>query len=170
MQAALVKLALVLIGFAGSAIAAPGGSVEIRFIEPDRFVDANNRFSPGIGPQATLTELRRLMEQSASPYLAPGERLVIDVLDVDLAGFPNPGANFPYGLRVVTDATPPSFRLRYSLLNQRGQRIATNDERVSDINFLLGARTTQAGSFPYERELLREWARRRFANRSQRAQ
>lgn len=165
MRASLLQLALGFVGFAGSAIAAPAGSVEIRFFEPDRYVDANNRFSSGIGPKATLAELRRLIEQAASPFLAPGEHLVVDVLDVDLAGFPNPGANFPYGLRVVTDATPPSFRLRYTLLNQRGQRIVSNDERVSDINFLLGARAAQSGSFPYERELLREWARRRFANR-----
>lgn len=165
MRTSLLQLALALVGFAGSAIAAPGGWVEIRFIAPDRYVDANNRFGSGLGPEATLAELRRLMEQAASPFLAPGERLVVDVLDVDLAGFPNPGANLLYGLRVVTDATPPSFRLRYTLLNQRGQRIASNEERVSDINFLFGARAAQSGSFPYERELLREWARRRFANR-----
>lgn len=165
MRASLPKLALVLVGFAGSAIAAPVGSVEVRFIEPDRYVDANNRFGSSIGPEATLAELRRLMEQAVAPFLAPGERLVVDVLDVDLAGFANPGANFPYGLRVVTDATPPSFRLRYTLLNPRGQRLASNEERVSDINFLLGARAAQSGSFPYERELLRDWARRRFASR-----
>ncbi|CAA2099948.1 hypothetical protein MBUL_00424 [Methylobacterium bullatum] len=165
MRASPLQLALVLVGFAGSAIAAPIGSVEVRFIEPDRYVDANNRFGSGIGPQATLAELRRFIEQMTSPFLAPGERLVVDVLDVDLAGFPDPGANVPYGLRVVTDATPPSFRLRYALTDRRGRRIAANEERVSDINFLLGARATQSGSFPYERELLREWARRRFANR-----
>ena len=165
MRASPLQLALVLIGFAGSAIAAPIGSVEVRFVEPDNYVDANNWFSSGIGPEATLAELRRLIEQASSPYLAPGERLVVDVLDVDLAGFSNPGANLPYGLRVVTDATPPSFRLRYRLMNPRGQSIASNEERVSDINFLLGARAAQSGSFPYERELLREWARRRFDNR-----
>ena len=161
----LLQLALVLVGFAGSAIAAPTGSVEVRFIEPDKYVDANNRFSSGLKPEATLAELRRLIEQVTSPFLAPGERLVVEILNVDLAGGPNPGANFPYGLRVVTDATPPSFRLRYTLTDRRGQRIASNEERVSDINFLLGARAAQSGSFPYERELLREWARRRFANR-----
>ncbi|WP_027170815.1 DUF3016 domain-containing protein [Methylobacterium sp. 10] len=165
MRAWLLFITVVLVGFAGSATAAPGGSVEVRFIEPDRYVDANTQFSSSIGPKATLAELRRLIEQAASPFLAPGERLVVDVLDVDLAGFPNPGASVPYGLRVVSDATPPSFRLRYTLLNQRGQRIASNEERASDINFLLGARAAQSGSFPYERELLREWARRRFANR-----
>ncbi|GJE19529.1 DUF3016 domain-containing protein [Methylobacterium marchantiae] len=165
MRARSLLLTLGLFAFAGSAMAAPVGSVEVRFIEPDRYSDANNRFESGIGPKATLAELRRLIDQAASPLLAPDERLVVDVLDVDLAGFPNPGANFPYGLRVVTDATPPSFRFRYTLTTSRGQRVAAGEERLTDVNFLLGARSAQSSSFPYERELLRDWARRRFAGR-----
>ncbi|WP_019906883.1 DUF3016 domain-containing protein [Methylobacterium sp. 77] len=158
-------IAAALLGFAGSAMAAPGGTVDVRFVDPGRYSDANNRFGSSIGPKATLTELQRLLDQAVSPLLAPGERVVVEVLDVDLAGFPSPGANLPAGSRVVTEASPPSLRLRYTLMTERGARLASGEERVTDVNFLFGARAAQFGSFPYERDLIRDWARRRFAHR-----
>lgn len=163
MRASSCLLALCLLPV-GPVAATPRPAVEVRFIEPDRYTDANNRFGTGLGPEATLGEIRRLVEEAAIRVIAPGDRLVVEVLDVDLAGFPNLGINIPNGLRVVTDATPPAFRLRYRLTSG-GRSIATGEERITDINFLFGARGAQVGSFPYERELLRDWARRRLSAR-----
>lgn len=73
-----------------------------------------------------------------------------------------PGVSSPSGLRVVTDVTPPALRLRYDL-RRAGRSIASGEERVTDINFLFGARAARTGGFAYEETLLRDWARRRLA-------
>ena len=65
---------------------------------------------------------------------------------------------------VVSDVTPPAFRLRY-VLRRDGRRIAAGEERVTDINFLFGARATRSATFAYEDALLRDWVRLRLLDR-----
>ena len=87
------------------------------------------------------------------------------MLDIDLARLDRPDANVPYGLRVVTDATPPRFRLRYRL-TEPGKTVLAAEEAVTDLYFLLRY-ASSAGSvtFYYERELLRDWFQARVAQR-----
>ena len=54
----------------------------------------------------------------------------------------NPAPMGPDGRR--TNATPPAIRLRYDL-RRAGRRIAGGEERLTDINFLFGARAAAAG-------------------------
>ena len=116
--------------------------------------------------RGTLAEIRRIIAASALRVMGPDETLVVDVLDIDRAGFVRPDLNIPSGLRIVSDATPPAIRLRYEL-RRGGRRIAGGEERLTDINFLFGARAVAAtGSFGYEEALLRDWARRRLSVRA----
>lgn len=146
------------------AHAAPETSVDVRFVEPECYTDAFNRFGSSLTRSATLAEIRRIIEDLARRALPPGDRLVVDILDIDLAGYEEAGANFPYGLRVVRDFTAPAFRLRY-VLSSRGQRVVAGEERVTDVNFLMGSGRGRTGSFAYERDLLRDWIQRRLVER-----
>ncbi|MCJ2036385.1 DUF3016 domain-containing protein [Methylobacterium sp. J-068] len=151
-------------GLAASREPLAEARVTVNFIAPERYTDADNRFGSGPGLRGNLAEIRHILTAAALRVMASGDTLTVDVVDVDLAGFAHPGLNPPTGLRVVSDVTPPAFRLRYDL--RRGKRsIASGEERVSDINFLLGARAIRQGSFAYEDELLRDWARRRLSAR-----
>lgn len=152
--AVIVTLACALWANAASA------QVTVRFVEPERYTDAENRLGSGLSLRATLGEIRRIIEGFGRD-LPPGRSLAIDVLDVDLAGFERPGANIPFGLRVVSDVTPPRFRLRYVLTEGR-RRVAAAEEVVTDINFLLRASRLSSGAFDHERDLLRDWFRRRI--------
>lgn len=143
---------------------AAAAQVSIRFVAPERYTDAQNRFGSGLSLPVTLGEIRRILEGYGEGALRPGERLSIEVLDIDLAGFEEPGANFPFGLRVVRDVTPPRFRLRYTL-SDKGRRLLTAEEAVTDPNFLLRSPRFSNGAFAYERDLLRDWLRRRIAER-----
>ena len=84
--------------------------VQVRYIAPERFTDAENRFGSGQPLRVTLAELTRIFQDLGNARLRPGERLDVTVTDVDLAGFDRPGFATPTGLRVVTDATPPRIR------------------------------------------------------------
>jgi hypothetical protein len=147
---------------AAFAIWASGATaqVSVRFVEPERYTDAENRLGSGLTLRVTLGEIRRIVE-GLGRYLPPGRRVDIDVLDIDLAGVERPGANVPFGLRVVSDVTPPRFRLRY-VLSEGRRRVAAGEEVVTDINFLLRASRFSSGTFDHERDLLRDWFRRRL--------
>lgn len=145
-------------------VGAASAEVAVRFVAPERYTDAENRLGSGLSLRVTLGEIRRILEIDGGRALRPGEQLTIDVLDIDLAGFEMPGANVPFGLRVVRDGTPPRFRLRYSLKEGRRLLLA-GEEAVTDPNFLLRHPRFSGGTFDHERNLLRDWLQRRIAER-----
>ncbi|MGU3359937.1 DUF3016 domain-containing protein [Methylobacterium sp. M6A4_1b] len=146
--------------------AAAPARVAVRFVAPERYTDADDRYGSGPGLRGTLAEIRRIIEASALRVLGPDETLSVDVLDIDRAGFVRPDLNVPPGLRIVSDATPPAIRLRYDL-RRGGRRLAAGEERLTDVNFLFGAHAAAAtGGFGYEEALLRDWARTRLSSRA----
>ncbi len=149
-----------------SLAASPAAAqVRVTFVAPERYTDAQNRFGSGPSLRVVLAEMRRLFETLGNPVLAPGQALDIAVLDIDLAGLDQPSFGAAQGVRVVTDITPPRFRLRYAL-KERGRTVLTAEETVSDINFLLRATRLSSGqTFFYEREVLRDWFQARFVQR-----
>ncbi|RVU16823.1 DUF3016 domain-containing protein [Methylobacterium oryzihabitans] len=152
-------LALALLAPVPAGAQAP---LSLRFVMPERYTDAENRWGSGLSLRVTLAEVERIVRDLVR-RLPPGETLAVEVLDIDLAGFERPGAGT--GLRVVTDVSPPRFRLRYTL-TRRGRPVLSAQETVSDINFLLRARTlSSASGLAYERELLRGWFEDRILRR-----
>ena len=148
------------------AFAAPAAAqVRLSFVAPERYTDAENRFGSGLSRRVVLVEMQRLFETLGDRVLAPGQTLDIAVLDIDLAGFDQPSFGPSQGVRVVSDVTPPRFRLRYAL-KERGRTLLSAEETVTDLNFLLRyARSSSGQSFYYERELLRDWFQARIAER-----
>jgi len=134
------------------------------FVEPDRYTDARDRFGSGLSLRVVLGEIRRIIEGEGRRVLRPGETLTIDVVDVDLAGYERPGANVPSGIRVVSDISPPRIRIRY-VLTIGGRRVLAGDEILTDQNFLIRSAGRSAGTFAYERDLIRTWMRDRIAER-----
>ncbi|MGE7152690.1 DUF3016 domain-containing protein [Methylorubrum rhodesianum] len=149
-----------------SLAASPAAAqVRVTFVAPERYTDAQNRFGSGPSLRVVLAEMRRLFETLGDAVLAPGQALDIAVLDIDLAGLDQPSFGAAQGVRVVTDITPPRFRLRYAL-KERGRTVLAAEETVSDINFLLRATRLSSGqTFFYEREVLRDWFQARFVQR-----
>ena len=115
--------ALALLAALPALPAAPAvAQVRVPFVAPERYTDAQNRFGSGPSLRVDLAEMRRLFETLGNPVLAPGQTLDIAVLDIDLAGLDQPSFGPAQGVRVVTDITPPRFRLRYAL-KERGRTL-----------------------------------------------
>ncbi|WP_336487754.1 DUF3016 domain-containing protein [Methylobacterium nigriterrae] len=156
--ARLVGLGLLLPGLAGPAAA----QVRVLYVAPERFTDAENRIASGQPLRATLAEMTRILEDLGRRRLGSGESLEITVLDIDLAGFEEPGPRIPTVLRVVRDSSPPRIRLAY-VLRRGGRVLARGEETLTDINFLLNSNPRfSSGPLYYERALLRDWFARRF--------
>ncbi len=147
-------------------ILAPGASfagVKVRFIDPEHYTDAGS-FGTG-SRKATLAAFRTYFQKLGERFLAPGQTLTIDVLDIDLAGEYEPWRTNFSDIRIMRDTTPPSFRLRY-VLTERGKRMRSGEENLMDINYQMNASARLSGGrYAYEKALLDDWFRRNFADR-----
>ena len=149
--------ATVLIVMARPAHAA--GSAEVRFVEPERFSDAGR---PPVERDRTLASLTAHLQQLARG-LPDGQRLKIEVLDVDLAG--EQVLRRGQDVRVLRGTVDsPSIELRWSL-EQGGSTVKSGKERLTDLGYLTGGRAYKAnayGDLPYEKRMLSEWFRAQF--------
>jgi hypothetical protein len=144
---------------AAGAAAQAAGTVNVSFIEPDKFYDSgNNQFDKPVN----LKTIETFFQDLGKRYLADGQVLDIEVLNVDLAGYWRPT---PKGdLRVLRgNADWPSFQLRYKLV-AGGQAIKQGEERVADMTFTdkIPAYSTR-DPLRHEKQMLDSWFRARFA-------
>ena len=134
------------------------GSAEVRFVEPATFTDAG---SNPMDRERALATLAAHIEQLAH-RLPEGQRLRVDVLDVDLAGEPI----FRRGndVRVLRGGADwPRLHLRWSL-TQGERTLKSGDERLSDLGYLQSRIGLAAadGDLPFEKRLLTNWFRGQF--------
>lgn len=145
------------------AVAAPAraAGVKVAFPDADRYADAG----------ATASEREATQAELAAHLAALGQRLLpadltleVDVLEIDLAGTVRPTRRGD--IRVVTGGADwPRLTLRYSLV-KAGQVQLTATERLSDMAYTmnLGSRLS-TDPLRYEKRLLDDWFRERFADR-----
>lgn len=140
-----------------SAIA---GTVEVRFIEPDRFSDIRDNH---LRREQVLDVLAERLKRLGQAGLPAGQTLTIDVLDVDLAGELQPRVS-PGDLRVLRGGADwPRVHLRYTL--REGERVLqSGEERLADMAYQQSALPAAGDEpFPYEKRLLERWFAQRFA-------
>jgi len=143
---------------AASAAAAAAGTVNVSFIEPDKFYDSgNNQFDKPVN----LKTIESFLQDLGKRYLPDGQVLDIEVLNVDLAGYWRPTRQGD--LRIVRgNADWPSFQLRYKLAAD-GQAIKQGEERVADMNYTDKIPTYSTREpLRHEKQMLDSWFRARF--------
>jgi hypothetical protein len=148
--------------FATLAPTSSFAGVNVRFIAPERFTDAgSNGFRSA--DEGTLATFRAYLQRLGDRFLALGQNLTIDILDIDLAGDYEPWRGGSLGdVRIMRDITPPRFRLRY-VLTEKGKRARSGEETLTDINYQMNP-SGRFGSdrYGYEKALLDDWFRRMF--------
>jgi hypothetical protein len=140
---------------AGSAL---GATVEVTFVEQDKFSDAGFAQHER---EANLKVLAAHLQQLGQRSLLAGQTLKVTVTDVDLAGRVVPGS--VRDLRVLNGGADwPRIELRYTL--QAGsQTLTSGEERVSDMNYLMHASYPRVGEpLAHEKRMLDTWFAARF--------
>ena len=144
---------------AAAAAAQAGGTVNVSFVEPDKFYDSGN--SPFDKP-INLKTIEVFLKDLGQRYLPDGQVLDIEVLNVDLAGYVKPTRHGD--LRFVRGGADwPSFQLRYKLAGG-GQTLKQSEERVADLNYT-GHIASYSNREPlrYEKQMLDGWFKSRFS-------
>jgi hypothetical protein len=145
----------------GPATARASGRVECTLVKPEAFSDVR---SATVTREHMLESIQQTVIEAAQPYVADGQTLKVEVLDVDLAG------DLQYGrrlreVRVLRGrADWPVIHLRWSL-DAPGQAPQGGEAVIQDMNYLQrDLPTLYGGALPYERRMLSEWFKARLAH------
>jgi hypothetical protein len=148
---------------AGSAHA---GTAQVRFIDPDRFADADRSAFGLAERQRTLEAIERQFQALAARHLGADQTLAVEVIDIDLAGELRLSRGGRDARVLKGGADIPRLAFRYRL--QRGDTlVASGEERLSDLDYLRPTGSPAARNQPlaHEQRLLARWFVERFDKR-----
>lgn len=147
---------------ATSAVAAP--TVAVEFVSPGSYTDANleSRFR-GAPSRSVLYEIEAYLRELGRRYLAPDESLMIQILDIDLAGEVERPPGAVQDQRVMRGGAWPRINLRY-VLEKNGKVVREAQEMVTSSSYYGFGAPGAYGSLPLEKRMLEDWFRRRFAH------
>src|SRR5690606_28219143 len=111
--------------------------VEVTFSDPEKFTDAaDGARGTAHGREANLEELKDYIVERASKALPEGQRLAVQITDVDLAGEVEPWrSGSAQDIRIVKDIYAPRIALDYKLTDASGAVVKEGEARLSDLSF-----------------------------------
>jgi len=141
------------------------GTVIVSFVHPENYTDASleGRYGP-TADQWTLDQIGHYLE-GLGGRLGPQQQLALHVLNVDLAGKIEWWRRNAYDLRILRDAYPPRFALRYRL-TEGGRTLLEGEETVVDPNYLANPALyfTPTDPLRFEKVMLGSWFQARFTD------
>lgn len=157
------RVALPLVAAAAWSCSA-GAAVEVSFVEPEHYRDASLDIAYGAAArERTMNGIRDYLEQLGKTHLRANETLKIEVLDIDLAGRFEWWRPFANNVRVVRDITWPRIKVRY-VLRQDDRVLSSGEEAITDLDYLAHVNAASySDPLRYEKAMLEEWFRARFA-------
>jgi hypothetical protein len=150
----------VLLMTAGSSALAAEPVVRVEFIHPEKYTDIRDSRSLRVNPERNqhLKSLRSWLEKQAPKHLAPGQGLVFEFTDIDLAGDYEPIIDPVLAdVRIVKGIYPPRLTFRYRLEGADGQEIASGEETLRDLGFDTRPITRDSDPLRFEKRMLKEW-------------
>jgi len=143
-----------------------GPRIEVNYFEPAHFTDVRDSYPEGTdaGRDYTLAELKSYLVKRALKFVPAGQKLVITITDVDLAGDFEPWHGPQWtDVRVVKDLYPPSIKLTFKLIDAQGNVLKSNQRELRDLAFMM--KITMAfrdDPLRHEKALLDDWLSEEF--------
>lgn len=166
------SLAVLLLGLGSAAAAAPaqGASspVTVSYVgKVSDYVDASiDGWRSSKSFQRTQDKLTAIFDKLGATYLSDGQRLEIEILDIDLAGRFEPWALQQRDVRILREITWPRITLRYKLYTGEALTLEGTED-VSDMSYLSRVNMLRSDNdaLRYEREMLKDWFKLRLVDR-----
>lgn len=143
-------------------LAAGATAVTVSFVDSPHYRDAAAHRGDYQADDAVLQGIEQHLRGLGERYLPAGQRLSVEILDIDLAGRLEPWRAQNYGVRYLRDVTWPRIKLRY-VLEQEGAEAVRAEESIVDLNYLAHASLYfSSDRLRYEKQMLDDWFRARF--------
>ncbi len=142
--------------------ATPPDNVNVHYKDPRHFSEARRSFGTHlVDADAYLKPLQAYIVQRAARILAPGQRLDIEVTDVDRAGEYEPwrGPRFQ-DVRIIKDTYPPRIDLNFTLYGADGRVLREGHRKLRDPGFLSSSPPVHQDPLRYEKSLIDRWLRK----------
>lgn len=140
------------------------GPVNVRWQDPAKFSEIRYSHNASESRRGNWVEaLASHVRKYATPRLPAGERLDVEILDVELAGDYEPWRGIQFqDTRIVREIYPPRITLSFTRTGANGEVIAQGERKLVDHGFMMGANTSGLGSEPlrFEKTLLERWLAR----------
>lgn len=159
-QSTALRIALAAALFASQAALA--ATAEIEFVRPEKFTDAGTP-RQFVDRDANLTNLKNHLVKQAASMLPAGQKLFIQVTDVDLAGSFEPWQLYSREVRIVKEIYPPKIDLKFRLVAADGSLVKEGERSLRDPGFMSGPSMGYGGdNLRYEKVMLDEWLEKEF--------
>ena len=150
---------------AAPAGSAPPGAVSVTYADPTGFGEARNApRETDKARRAWLDALALHLAERAAPRLGEGQRLEVQITDVQRAGGFEPWRGPQAGdVRIVRDIYPPRIDLRFKLIGADGSTLREGPRQLRDGAFLMRPGARSSDLLQHEKMLLDDWVDKEFA-------
>jgi hypothetical protein len=141
------------------------GRVAVSWTDPAEFSEVRltrNRFDAVRGDW--VRKLALYLQKRVDKRLAEGERMEVQITNIDLAGEFEPERSATYdSVRVLRDVYAPLIELQFKRYDQQGDVIAEGERKLRDLSYLSTLTSAnRSDSLRYEKRLIDDWIRKEF--------
>ncbi|MDB6094932.1 MAG: hypothetical protein JWM32_2494 [Verrucomicrobia bacterium] len=159
MISAVAGLAAIGSAFAADSSAKADARTEVNFSHPEKFADVRDAYmGSDKGRDGILDQLRDYIDLRAKRYVPEGQKLVVNVTDIDLAGDYEPwrGPSMT-DVRVVKDIYPPKIDLDFKLVDSTGKVVKEGKRQLRDLAFMMKLSINRDDNLRFEKGLIDDW-------------
>ena len=151
-------------GWAAEPAAKSDGRAEVTFAHPEKFADVRSYYSENDKDRdALLDQLKEYIVLKSKTYVPEGQKLLVTVTDVDMAGDFEPWRGpAMQDVRVVKDIYPPKIDLEFKLVDAKGAVLKEGKRQLRDLAFQMKISINRDDELRYEKALLDDWLRDDF--------
>ncbi len=161
---ATASLLAVSTGWAAEPAAKSDGRAEVTFVHPDKFADVRSNYMENDKDRdAILDQLKDYIVTKSKSVVPEGQKLLVSVTDVDMAGDFEPWRGpAMQDVRVVKDVYPPKIDLEFKLVDAKGAVLKEGKRQLRDLAFQMKISINRDDELRYEKALLDDWIRDDF--------
>lgn len=139
--------------------------VEVMYVNPESFTDVKeSQMATERDRDSILALLKEFLVERAVKFVPEGQKLVVTISDVDMAGEFEPWRGPQFGdVRIVKEIYPPRVNLAFKLTDASGSVLKEGEQKLRDMNFQMSATPSfSSDSLRYEKGMLDNWLRSEF--------